>query len=397
MRSFRYLAYFLASACCLVAIEAPSSPLLPIDDNFRALTQNDHRVFGLDYAGTVWSSDDAGDTFDQAYQIAGDSNDTYYTLLALENTVMTVGTDALMARSGNDGSEWDATVNTNYIQGDLKALAARAGTTTVENQWIAVGHDGDQGVVFRSLNDGINWERYDAGTLFADIEFSGAIWTGSAWLICGLKSQIEIGATDYSGVIFRSLDGTTWSLVSDAYAAPVRAIASNAAGEVLAVGERGLVLRSTDDGLSFQRIDGSSFSEDLSSVTADSRGRFIIGGDGKSVLESTAGTLSIIRPAAGGAPGVEALLEADGAILLSGAFLSTPRTLPFNLRIEMLGNYYRLTVDEALSGKVYTLETSTVLEGWEAVPGKTDAGYDSSLSWVLPADGLTRFWRVTEF
>ena len=391
MYSFRSTACILASVFCSLMAEGQSSNLLPINDNFRALTQSDTRIFGLDFAGTIWSSDNGGTSFSESYQIVGDFIDTYYTVVALGDTVVAVGTDALMARSGDNGDAW-VSVNTDYVQGDLSAIAGRAGLTSAENQWVAVGDDLNKGVIFTSQNDGISWARYDSGTSFSNLDFSAAVWTGSAWLVCGLKSQPEL-----VGVIYRSLDASSWTLISDSFSAPLRAIASDGGGNVLAVGEGGIMLRSTDHGLSFERIDEFSVSEDLSAVVAAGANRFIIGGDGKSVFESNAGALSVLRASAGGAPRVEALLLVGGDILLAGEFSSSSRTVPFSLEFEATGDVCHLTIGEALSGKVYSLETSATLLSWDAVSNTSQAGADGPLTWSLPTDGARRFWRATEF
>jgi photosystem II stability/assembly factor-like uncharacterized protein len=396
MYSFRYSACILASVFCSIMAQGQSSSLLPMDDNFRAVTQSDTRIFGLDFSGGIWSSGNGGASFSERYEIVGDLDDTYYTIYALGATVVTAGTDALMVRSGDNGGAWDASVNTDYVLGDLKGVAGRA-VTSAENQWVAVGNDGNEGVMFISQNDGLEWARYDSGTDFLNFDFTGVVWTGSAWLVCGVKTQIGAGSTDYSGVIYRSLDASSWTLIGDSFDAPLRALAADEGDNVLVVGESGLILRSTDDGLSFTRIDGGSLSEDLSAVVAAGADSFIIGGDSKSVFESNADVVSVLRPAAGGAPRVEALLLSGGNVLLSGEFALSQRNLPFGLELQTIGVFYRLTVDEALSGKVYTLETSTSLDGWVTVSASSKAGFDAPLSWNIPADGDRRFWRVTEF
>jgi hypothetical protein len=157
------------------------------------------------------------------------------------------------------------------------------------------------------------------------------------------------------------------------------------------------MLRSTDHGLSFERIEQFSVSEDLSAVVAAGANKFIIGGDGKSVFEADADVVSVLRSPVGGGPGVEALLIVGGDVLLAGEFASSPRTVPFGLKIEAAENVWHLTISEALSGKVYSLETSATLLSWEAVPNESKAGSDGPLQWTLPAEGARRFWRATEF
>ena len=396
MYSFRYIGCLFVSVLFSVVGILHSASLQPIDGTFQALAQSNDRVFGLD-SGSILSSDDGGSTFSEIYEIVGGSDDRYFTIAALNTIVVAAGTDGLIALSSNHGSTWDGSVNSDFIQGDLKAIAARELSSPSNQQWVAAGNDGDDGVIFVSQNNGLSWVRNNSGSKFENMDFSGAVWTGSAWLVCGLKSQIAEGASDYSGVIFRSMDASTWTLIGDVYPAPLLALASDGAGEVLAVGEGGLILRSDDHGLSFDRIDQSSISEDLSSVVALETGEFMIGSDGKGVFQSSGALVSVLQPAAGGAPGVEALLLNGDTVLLGGAFVSAERMLPFDLDILKMEGFLRLSVDEAISGKVYLLESSENLESWQVVPNTSRAGSNASLMWNLPTDGTQRFWRATEF
>jgi photosystem II stability/assembly factor-like uncharacterized protein len=397
MHSFRYPACLLASVFCSIAALAQPATLRPLEGNFRALTQNDSRIFGLDFAGTLFSSDNEGGSFTQRYPTTGIAEDFYYAVSALGDTVVIAGGDALIARSADNGVSWDDTVNTVFVQGDLKAIAGRASATPALNQWVAAGNDGGQGVLFVSQNDGMEWTRHVSGTSFDNLDFSGAVWTGAAWVVCGSKTLIPVDAEDYPGVIYRSVDALSWTLVDDTFSSPLRAIASDGAGRVVAVGERGLILRSTDHGQTFEQSDQSPVSEDLTAVVAAGVDNFIIGGVGKSLLEVNAEIISVRRPLVGGAPQVEALLLVNGDVLLGGAFSASSRTEPFGLKLETLGGSYRLTVSQALSGKVYSLETSSTLQDWDDVPNTARAGADGSLRWTLPLDGERRFWRATEF
>ena len=49
--------------------QGQSSSLLPMDDNFRAVTQSDTRIFGLDFSGGIWRSENGGASLSERYEI----------------------------------------------------------------------------------------------------------------------------------------------------------------------------------------------------------------------------------------------------------------------------------------------------------------------------------------
>lgn len=132
---------------------------------------------------------------------------------------------------------------------------------------------GEAGAMFRSADDGQTWEKLEGpyqGSLF------GAIGTAQAetLLVYGLR-----------GNLFRSTDfGSTWEPVPlQGERGSLEFGLSNAAlladGSLVVVGNGGTVLRSTDDGLTFQvfnRADRIS----LSGVTAAASGNLVLVGQG---------------------------------------------------------------------------------------------------------------------
>ena len=132
---------------------------------------------------------------------------------------------------------------------------------------------GEAGSMFRSADDGQTWEKLEGpyqGSLF------GVIGTGQpgTLLAYGLR-----------GNLFRSADfGSTWEPIQlQAERGPLEFGLSNAAllpdGSLVVVGNGGSVLRSTDDGQSFQvfnRPDRIS----LSGVAAGKQGNLILVGQG---------------------------------------------------------------------------------------------------------------------
>ena len=144
---------------------------------------------------------------------------------------------------------------------------------------------GEAGSMFRSADDGQTWEKLQGpyqGSLF------GAIGTGQpgTLLVYGLR-----------GNLYRSTDfGDSWSPIElKAARGPLEFGLSNATlladGSLVLVGNGGSVMRSTDDGLSFQvynRPDRIS----LSGVAADAKGNLILVGQGGVRVTSPTGAES---------------------------------------------------------------------------------------------------------
>jgi len=144
---------------------------------------------------------------------------------------------------------------------------------------------GEAGAMFRSADDGETWEKLEGpyqGSLF------GAIGTGQpgTLLVYGLR-----------GNLYRSTDfGDTWEPIElKAARGPLEFGLANATlledGSLVLVGNGGSVMRSTDDGLTFQvysRPDRIS----LSGVTANAQGNLILVGQGGVRVTSPTGAES---------------------------------------------------------------------------------------------------------
>ncbi|WP_410478249.1 WD40/YVTN/BNR-like repeat-containing protein [Pseudomonas syringae group sp. J309-1] len=144
---------------------------------------------------------------------------------------------------------------------------------------------GEAGAMFRSRDEGESWEKLEGpyqGSLF------GAMGTGQpgTLLVYGLR-----------GNLYRSTDfGDTWEPIElKAARGPLEFGLANATllndGSLVLVGNGGSVMRSTDNGLSFQvfnRPDRIS----LSGVTADAQGNLILVGQGGVRVTSPTGAES---------------------------------------------------------------------------------------------------------
>ena len=378
---------FLAAFCNPAVLLAQPLQTTTVSDDFRAIVQTTDGVVGLNYSSEIYASNNASGNFSFTASLSTNSLDVYYSMAALDNTVVAVGTDGLIARSTDGGLSWNPSVNTNFISGDLRTVSAKSGSG---NSWLAAGSDSGSGVVFYSSDDAATWSMLAS---IDELSFYGSVWTGSFWLVCGLdESSVE-------GVVYRSENGTEWDPVSlPSPTAPLLSLAADGAGNVVVVGESGTILYSSDHGESFVLIGNGLVSEDFPVAVANGVDQFVIGGGGKSLLEVTGPSLSIIREPVGGAPEIEALLPVGSEIFAGGDFSSeAERSIPFDLNVSVNGNSYQLAVEESLPGKVYTLQSSTDLSSWISVESSSIVGSGNRLEWVQPANGSRRFWRVEEF
>jgi len=370
-----------------------------LSSQFKAMTVSGSTLVALDFSNDLSTSDDDGASFTPRLDTStlyNGTNENFTNVQALGTTVITVGKDGLVLRSADAGTTW-AEATSPTIFDSLYGVAARTDESN-SNVWIAVGDDPDSpqinGVILRSLDDGQNWT--EVKTL-ADISLKDAIWTGDRWLTCG---RDEFSS---EGVIYSSTNGTNWVLSTvPALSAPLLALAADGSGVVLAVGEQGQILRSTDDGLNFEAIATEFLNGgDLNAIIADSSGTFFIGGDESLIIEVNGMTATTLDPADSTAMPILDFVLIDDVPLAVGDF-STPvlRTIPLIVQFSTGGSLdYVLTIEQTLIGKTYYLETTTDLTAndWAIVTGTSISGTGGQVSFDVSEDTPRRFWRVVEF
>lgn len=369
---------------CVSAVQAVST----LDGNYQSVVVSDGDLVALDFQSRLYTSDDDGASF----VLRKTADDSFHALGALGMTTIAVGVDGLILRAPDAGITWsDATAP--EIFGALYAVAGRSAGAN-PNEWLAVGDDGFDGHVYRSTDDGVNWS---SAALVANANFRDVIWTGNRWLACGSDSFL------YHGLVYTSTDGTNWSAASvPAGLSALNSLASDGAGTVLAVGEHGRVLRSTDDGLTFVAIAPELLTGgDFTTVIADDAGSFYIGGDHKHLVQVDGSTASTLVPQAASSPTVSDLVWINGELTAVGAFPAAgARTIALELQMSVGGTLdYILSIEQALHGKTYYVETTTDLtaDDWSLVPNSALTGNGAQLSFDVAADGVKRFWRIIEF
>lgn len=384
-KSLAFVSCFWVMSCGVLFADVGISTL---NGDFKALTLSGSRIVAIDLStpSEILTSDDDGGSF--TTRMTAGPLDRYEALAAVGSTVVAVGIDGLVLRSGDSGTSWSA-ASAPSLLGALYSVAGRSDGEN-PNQWLSVGDDGFDGSVYRSTDDGLNWTAHSiTGVLLEDV-----IWTGNRWLLCGRDDFNE-------GALYSSVDGLTWSASTVPVASsPLLAMTHDGSGGVVAVGESGQVLRSTDDGLTFSVVAADLFSGDINAVAYASDGTFYLGGDEKAVIRLNGSNASFLIPPAAQATPVLEIILIGNVPFAAGAFAGVQvRTIPLDLLLTTGGTLdYRLSVSQALSGKTYFLETSTDLTSdWTPLPSSSQLGNGGPIFFDVSEEGSRRFWRVAEF
>jgi len=377
-----------------VACVGSANAVSTLNDDFQAVVESGGNLVAINFQSDFFTSDDDGITFTpRAKPLGPTPSDAFEGLGALGATVIAVGNDGLILRAPDSGQTWSLATSPVLSGGSLYAVAGRPDGAN-PNRWIAVGDDGFDGYVYRSNDDGLIWTNV---AMLSGLSLEDIIWTGSRWLATGRENDFN------KGVVYSSTDGAAWSPSSvPVGVSPLLALAADGGGVVLAVGEAGQILRSTDDGLSFVAIANQFLGGgDLNAVIVDGSGTFFVGGDEKRIIEINGTTATTLVPAAANAAPVLGFFLIDGEpVAIGGFFSSFTRTIPFAIQFSVGGSLdYVLSVAQTLTGKTYYVETTTDLTAndWSIVPNTSVSGTNGPISFEVAEDELRRFWRIVEF
>ena len=122
--------------------------------------------------------------------------------------------------------------------------------------------------------DRTTWSEIDTGS----INFNATAFTATASHFISVGYDYDFGLGDWVGAVFRSSDGRIWERITLPPGVPeLRAIAASTSGVLVAVGDAGSILRSTDQGATWQ-IQAAPATPDLKSITYGN-GLFMTVGD----------------------------------------------------------------------------------------------------------------------
>lgn len=277
-------------------------------------------------------------------------------------TVVAVGSEGRILYSPNSGGSF-STATAPAFDGDLTGVAYGNGV------WLAVGVSGFDGVVFRSIN-GSSWSQV---ATVAGFNPSSIVWTGGQWVAAGSDSF-------FNGRIFRSTNnGLAWSeMVLPAGTDPLLDLAASSAGVVIAVGEWGTILKRNNDSSGFFTVGEDLVSATLTSVVAATDGSFTAGGD-ETTLVTILGnnTVSVLGAPQPGTGAIEGLLI-DGTQLryvgLQPGTLDATYERVLAPTVSIGDNAISLTLPTTTDGRTYLLRVSTDSTAWVILQSLTGNG-----------------------
>jgi hypothetical protein len=379
----RVLAALLCFACAAVPLHAQG---IALQQELLVLARPTIGLVGLSPSGELFRSTDNGANWTSVRE--ADPDRYLYTVAASGSIVVAMGNAGDFVVSKDNGITWSDLTSSieSFGSGAIHAIAVHG------MSWVAVGERGGDFVALHS-GDGETWSIATQLTGPFGSTLYGVAWSGERWVAVGGDMSDENGYT------ITSSDGDTWTepVVTDE---PLYAIASNGSGTLIAVGNAGAILRSTDSGSSFTAIDDDPVSEALRAVAFLSGGNWIIGGDqslrvsvtvsGENIdVTKVAGpSIDITKP-------VTALLS-DGTATGYYYYSEAVAHGPISLQIAVVTGQLNLTLVGAQAGNSYELESSTTLTSWSIVPDSIRAysgGAAPSWSAALPVGGRI-FYRA---
>jgi photosystem II stability/assembly factor-like uncharacterized protein len=184
----------------------------------------------------------------------------------LSNLFVAVGDGGRIVRSSNNGLTWSP--ETSNTSAHLREVVSHGMSL------IAVG---DGGTTLRRFGTATSWDT----TLSVTTKPIHSVATN------GLSPGILVAVGD-DGLLLRSTDqGLTWSLQTLAGAPDLRGVCAGAnAAYFVAVGRGGRVFRSTNFGVGWEDVSQPSVTADLYDVASDATNRFVAVGAGGTVLRS---------------------------------------------------------------------------------------------------------------
>ena len=229
--------------------------------------------------GHILYSDDNGTSWTHA-QVPVSLSITAVTFCGV-NCAWAAGHDGILLRSTDRGESWQ----TNFTGTDIARLSADAAEATIRQLEAEIEQASPDEI------PDLEWELEDAQ--FALDDASAALEDGVAMPLLDIwfrdeRNGFALGAY---GIMLQTRDGgSTWSLISDRLDNPddfhLYGIARSVSGTLLVAGEAGTLLRSRDDGESWDRPD-APYQGSFFGIVAARDGGFIAFGLRGNVFRST--------------------------------------------------------------------------------------------------------------
>jgi len=282
-----------------------------VQADLKALTRAGSALVGLSTNGDLVRSTDDGANFTTTRAASGSALSN---VVASANVVVAVGDAGFIVHSTDGGQNWTNATSPAFT-GNLLDAAAN-GTL-----WVAVGKAAVEVDKARSNvtalwsdNGGQTWKIGTVPTLAGELR--AVTYDGAAGRWTAVGSNGPSGAR-----ILTSTDGKTWtSLTPPVGTYPLTDVSSNGQGTVVAVGEAGTLLVSTDGGQTFNDDQSGLVSENLNVVVFSPNGSWVVGGDHFVQISYTVGgDASLMQaPVPGGGDIGAIVLDGNGEPVIAG-------------------------------------------------------------------------------
>ncbi len=218
-------------------------------------------LIGVAGSGDIIASSDGGTSFSVV-----ESGANMRAIASKGTTVIAVGDSGTLFRSTDSGANFTAITAPTILFG-LEAIAS--GTA---NEWIAVGGNGFDAVIVRSVDDGLNWTNVTPAGLGGLLKGVAYDSTAARWIVVGENDLIE-------GSVLTSTNGTSWTDISPAaYSPPLNAVVSTFDGRFVAVGDSGSVYLVEAPYTGVTRLYDGKLTENLYAIAATALGEVLAGG-----------------------------------------------------------------------------------------------------------------------
>lgn len=319
----RNLTFAALAAAALLSVARGSV----VQGNFTALTRSGSALVGIAATGELKRSTDNGATF---ATVRSGTGTPLRSVNAFSATVIAVGDSGLVSRSTNSGQDWlDLSTAAAPAIGPLKDVASSNGSF-----WVTVGQTTAGKLAAEWSSDGgATWFAATSmpnvsGTLKAVAYDAG---TGR-WCAVGTDGIFNGATLTEGAIILTSADGKAWSSVTPpSGTAALNDVASDGAGNLLAIGDVGTLVISSNGGQAFTVQAGSgTVSENLTTVVYSSTaGGFTAGGqDLVQISYTVAGGSTVSQaPVPGGGDINTLVLDGSGQVVISGNDLTLVATV----------------------------------------------------------------------
>ena len=298
--------------------------------------------------GHILYSDDNGTSWTHA-QVPVSLSITAVTFCGV-NCAWVAGHDGILLRSTDRGESWQ----TNFTGTDIARLSADAAEATIRQLEAEIEQASPDEI------PDLEWELEDAQ--FALDDASAALEDGVAMPLLDIwfrdeRNGFALGAY---GIMLQTRDGgSTWSLISDRLDNPddfhLYGIARSVSGTLLVAGEAGTLLRSRDDGESWDRPD-APYQGSFFGIIAARDGGFIVFGLRGNVFRSTDEGDSWVAVETGDERTLlSGMTRSDGTIVLvgsAGAVLASNDNGTSFETLSTSGNRVYSGVTETPDGKI---------------------------------------------